>query len=73
MRIKNEIIEMLRKNADIRREIIYQMKWSEPTYYRILRENEVNGDLTKILPLRLIAAGLGVSENEILTKTEEYL
>ena len=66
MKLKNEVIEMLRQNADVRREIIYRMKWSEPTYYRILRENEVNGDLTKIMPLRLIASGLGVSENEIL-------
>jgi DNA invertase Pin-like site-specific DNA recombinase len=68
MKIREEIIEMLRLNADIRREIIYRMKWSEPTYYRILRENEINGDLTKIVPLRLIASGLGVAENEILTK-----
>ena len=66
MKIKNEVIEKLRQNADVRREIIYRMKWSEPTYYRILRENEANGDLTKIMPLRLIASGLGVSENEIL-------
>jgi hypothetical protein len=68
MKIKNEIIEKMRLNADVKREIIYKMRWSEPTYYRILRENEVNGDLTKIVPVRLIASGLGVSENEILTE-----
>jgi hypothetical protein len=70
MKIKQEIIEKLRQNADVRREIVYQMKWSEPTYYRILRENEMNGDLTKIVPVRLISSGLGVSENEILTAEE---
>jgi hypothetical protein len=66
MKIKNEIIEMLRENAEIRRELLYKMRWSSPTLYRHLRENAVNGDLTKFLPIKLIASGLGFPENEIL-------
>jgi hypothetical protein len=68
MRIKNEIIEMLRKNAEIRRELLYQMRWSTPTLYRHLRENAVNGELTKFLPVKLIATGLGLPEAEILVE-----
>jgi hypothetical protein len=68
MRIKNEIIEMLRDNAEIRRELLYQMRWSTPTLYRHMKDNEVNGDLTKFLPVKLIATGLGMPEAEILVE-----
>jgi hypothetical protein len=68
MRIKNETIEMLRKNTEIRRELLYQMRWSTPTLYRHLRENAANGELTKFLPVKLIANGLGMPETEILTE-----
>jgi hypothetical protein len=68
MRIKKEIIKMLRENAEIRRELLYQMRWSTPTLYRHLRENAVNGELTKFLPVKLIAAGLGMPTAEILAE-----
>jgi hypothetical protein len=68
MRIKKEIIKMLRENAEIRRELLYQMRWSTPTLYRYLRENAVNGELTKFLPVKLIAAGLGLPAAEILVE-----
>jgi hypothetical protein len=67
MKVKNEIIEMIRKNAELKRELLYRMCWSEPTLYRLLRRNEDNSDLTKIVPLKLIATGLGLPESEILT------
>jgi predicted DNA-binding transcriptional regulator AlpA len=67
MRVKNEIIEMLRKNAELKRELLYRMGWSEPTLYRHMRENTINGDLTKVLPVKLIAEGMGMPESEILT------
>jgi hypothetical protein len=66
MKVKNEIIEMLRKNTELKRELLYRMGWSEPTLYRYMRENAINGDLTKVLPVKLIAEGLGVEENKIL-------
>jgi hypothetical protein len=68
MKIKNEIIKMLRKNAELRRELLYRMAWAEPKLYRLLRENSVNGDLTKALPIKLIAIGLDMPEAEILTE-----
>jgi hypothetical protein len=66
MKIKDEIIKKIRENADIRRELLYRMEWSEPTLYRLLRENAVNGDLTKIFVLRIVATGLGVPEVDII-------
>jgi hypothetical protein len=68
MKIKKEIIELLRKNAELKRELLYHMSWSEPTLYRLLRENSVNSDLTKFMPIKIIACGLGMSETEILTE-----
>jgi hypothetical protein len=68
MKVKNEIIEMLRKNAELKRELLYRMGWSEPTLYRHMRENAINGDLTKFMPIKIIACGLGVSEASILTE-----
>ncbi|MDR1984106.1 MAG: hypothetical protein LBQ28_04715 [Prevotellaceae bacterium] len=68
MKVKNEIIEMIRENQSLRRELLYRMEWSEATLYRNLRENPVNGDLTKTLALKIIAEGLGIKENEILNE-----
>jgi hypothetical protein len=68
MKIKQEIIELLRKNTEIKRELLYRMGWCEPKIYKLLRENTTNGDLTKALPVKLIASGLGMPESEILVE-----
>ncbi len=68
MKVKTEIIEKIRESQAVKRELLYRMGWSEPSLYRYLRENEVNGDLTKALPVKIIAAGLGVRENTILSE-----
>lgn len=66
MRLKNEIVEKIRSTRDLKLELMYRMRWSEAKLYKALRDNAEDSDLTKISSLKIISAGLGVSEEQIL-------
>ncbi|MDR1198293.1 MAG: hypothetical protein LBK94_04670 [Prevotellaceae bacterium] len=70
MKVKNDIIKKIRENQTLKRELLYQMEWSETTLYRHLRENAVNGDLTKMSVLNIIASELAVNIGDITENTD---
>ena len=66
MKIKNEILKMVRKNTKTRREIARSLDLSDGSMTRILNENKINGPLTKVICLKIISINHGVPENLIL-------
>jgi hypothetical protein len=66
MRIRNEILEKVRKHTRIRRKLAFRMDISEASIARLLKENSDNGDLTKKIALITIAEGLSLPENLII-------
>ena len=43
MKIKNEVLKMVRKNTKTRREIARNLELSDASMVRILNENKING------------------------------
>ena len=66
MKVQNEILELVKKNTDVRRELARQLKLSEASISRILRENKENGELTKAVAIEVIATGLKMPQGVIL-------
>ncbi len=66
MRLTKQAISTIRKNAECKRELMYQLKISYTTIYRWLESNNANNDLTKALSLKIISETTGLKQNEIL-------
>jgi DNA invertase Pin-like site-specific DNA recombinase len=66
MRLTKQAIATIRKNAECKRELMYQLKISYTTIYRWLESNNANNDLTKALSLKIISETTGLKQNEIL-------
>jgi len=66
MRLTKQAIASIRKNAECKRELMYQLKISYTTIYRWLESNNANNDLTKALSLKIISETTGLKQNEIL-------
>lgn len=47
MRLTKQAIAAIRKNAECKRELMYQLEISYTTIYRWLESNNANNDLTK--------------------------
>mgnify|MGYP003492659600 FL=1 len=66
MKLTKQAIATIRKNAECKRELMYQLKISYTTIYRWLESNNANNDLTKALSLKIISETTGLKQNEIL-------
>ena len=66
MRLTKQAIATIRKNAECKRELMYQLKKSYTTLYRWMESNEDNSDLTLSLSLKIISETTGLKQNEIL-------
>ena len=66
MRLTKQAIASIRKNAECKRELMYQLKISYTTIYRWLESNNANNDLTKALSLKIISETTGLTNKQIL-------
>ncbi|MDR0874187.1 MAG: hypothetical protein LBN27_12105 [Prevotellaceae bacterium] len=66
MKLKAKIIEKIRQTPEVKRELIYQLNISHGTFFRQLRENADENTFTTMKAVKIISAGLGVPESEIL-------
>ena len=66
MKVKKWVLDRVRQNAKLKRELIYHLEISESKLYRLLRENRINGDLTIVKSVQIISAGLQIPASEIL-------
>jgi DeoR/GlpR family transcriptional regulator of sugar metabolism len=66
MKLRNDILEKVRNSTEIRREFARQLDVSDASIGRYLKENAENGELTKVIAIKIIAEKLVVSEDLIL-------
>lgn len=66
MKIRNEILEMVRNSTETRREIARQLDVSEASISRYLKENQKNGELTKIVVVKIISNKLNLPETLVI-------
>lgn len=66
MKVRNEILEMVRSSTKVRRELARQLDLSDASISRLIRENKKNGEFTKVVAVRTIANNLNLPENLIL-------
>ena len=66
MKVRNEILEMVRNNTKIRRELARQLDLSDASISRIIRENQDNGEFTKMISVKVIATELNLPETLVL-------
>lgn len=66
MRLTKQAIASIRKNAECKRELMYQLKISYTTIYRWMESNEYNNNLTKALSLKIISETTGLTNGQIL-------
>lgn len=66
MILKNEIIEMMRKNTRIKVRLAYELKTSYPSVRRWMFENKPNGNLTTIKAVQIISEELQIPMQSIL-------
>jgi DeoR/GlpR family transcriptional regulator of sugar metabolism len=66
MKVRKEILEMVRKNTKIRRELAHQLDVSDASIARYMRENSPNGTFTKVKAVKIIAENLNLPESIIL-------
>ncbi len=66
MKIKAEIMKKVQESTEIRRELARQLDVSEASISRYIRENEENGEFTKVVVIRVISSKLNVPEKSIL-------
>ena len=66
MRLTKQAIAAIRKNAECKRELMYQLEISYTTIYRWLESNNPNNDLTKALSLKIISETTGLTNEQIL-------
>lgn len=66
MKLTKQAIAAIRKNAECKRELMYQLETSYTTIYRWLESNNANNDLTKALSLKIISETTGLTNEQIL-------
>ncbi len=66
MKIRNEIVEMIKENTRLRRDIARELDVSDNSIGRYIRENSENGEFTKIAVVKLISEHLKLPESLIL-------
>ena len=68
MIIKNEIIEIMRKNSRVKVRLAYELKVSYPSVRRWITENKPNGSLTTAKAIEIISDELQVANHSILVE-----
>lgn len=66
MKVKAEIMKKVQTSTEIRRELARKLDVSEASISRYIRENEENGEFTKLVAIRVISEKLNIPESEIL-------
>ncbi|MDR1370154.1 MAG: hypothetical protein LBJ72_08550 [Dysgonamonadaceae bacterium] len=66
MKLRKEILEIVKSSTGIRRELARQLDLSDASISRILRENKENGEFTKVVAVKSIANKLNMPESVIL-------
>ncbi len=66
MKVKAEIMKKVQTSTEIRRELARKLDVSEASISRYIRENEENGEFTKLVAIRVISDKLNIPESEIL-------
>lgn len=66
MKIRSEILEMVRNSTEIRRELARQLDLSDASISRHIKENRRNGEFTKAIAVRTIASKLNLPESLVL-------
>lgn len=66
MKMQASIIQRIRKNSMLRRELAYKLGISDQTIARHLRENSDNGDLTKYFAMTIIGKHLGIKIDDLI-------
>lgn len=70
LQVREDIIERIKGRDDIKPEIQAALNLDRRTINRLVNENKVNGSLTKMAIVEIIAKRLGVSYDDILKKVE---
>ena len=71
MKLKNEVIEMIRKNNRVKGRMCYELNVSVPTIYRWIVLNENDGALTKQKVLQIISEELDMDASAILDENRD--
>ena len=71
MKLTKQAIATIRKNAECKRELMYQLEISYTTIYRWLESNNANNDLTKALSLKIISETTGLTNEQILEQKKQ--
>lgn len=66
MKVKAEIMKQVQTSTEIRRELARKLDVSEASISRYIRENEENGEFTKLVAIKIISDKLNIPESEIL-------
>ncbi|MEA4918115.1 hypothetical protein SDC9_137891 [bioreactor metagenome] len=66
MKIREEILEMIRESTEVRRELARQLDVSDSSISRYIKENEENGEFTKAIAIKVISLKLNLPESLIL-------
>ena len=69
LQVREDIIERIKGRDDIKPEIQAALNLDRRTINRLVNENKVNGSLTKMAIVEIIAKRLGVSYDDILKKS----
>jgi len=72
MKLKNEVIEMIRKNNRVKGRMCYELNVSVPTIYRWIVLNENDGALTKQKVLQIISEELDIDASAILDENRDF-
>ena len=68
MKLSSEAINGLNFSNKAKGRLMCELDVSKETIYRWLRENRANGELTRVMAIRLIAEELNLPESAILTE-----
>ena len=66
MKVRNEIVEMIKDDTRLRRDIARELDVSEASISRYIRENSENGEFTKVAVVKLVSEHLKLPESLIL-------
>jgi hypothetical protein len=66
MRIQANVLENVRKNTKLRRDLAHVLDTSEQSIWRHIKDNKDNGELTKYVAVKTIAFTFKIPESLIL-------
>ena len=68
MKLSNDVLEKLKFSRKAKARLMYEFNVGHSSMYRWMRDNESDGELTRVKAVRIIAEELGLPENTILTE-----